>query len=261
MKLKSTLRDWTRSTTASVPTGIEALDKLLPLGGVPLGAMTEIDGPESTGKSTLAMHLIRQAQALYLPVALIQAEDALLAEYVSAIGVDLDDVIVIEPAFLEQALDDIEELLKNDVRLVVLDSVAALAPRVETEIDFGDNNLYVLPRLWDEAQRRFSPLLRQSQAALVLINQERNQPGILFGNPLRPIAWDVLRYWASLRLYLQRIKAVRRNGSIVGNVMRIAVKKNRLGVPFRKVELPLFFGKGFIEVEERIDAKIGQVVS
>jgi len=150
--------------------------------------------------------------------------------------------------------------LRNDVRLVVLDSVAALAPRVETEIDFGNNNLYVLRRLWDEAQRRFSPLLRQSQAALVLINQERNQPGILFGNPLRPIAWDVLRYWASLRLYLQRIKAVRRNGSIVGNVMRIAVKKNRLGVPFRKVELPLFFGKGFIEVEERIDAKIGQVV-
>jgi recombination protein RecA len=238
----------------AISTGCPALDLALRIGGIPRGHVTEVYGPPGAGKSTFAMHVIAEAQKSGLNAALISGEPMLTADYLEAIGVDLDTLTVLRPGCLEGALESVEALVRADWGLIVMDSVAAFSPRAEVEGEVGDNFVGLIERTWDQGQRKIGLILPAHHTALVLVNQVREKVGVLLGDPRTTVAAEILEFWASLRIFLRRFQVLEKGGIVFGNKIRFQVKKNRLAAPFEQADLPLVFGRGFVpDGDEEMD--------
>ena len=237
-----------------VPTGSLGLDVALGTGGLPRGRIVELYGPESSGKTTLALHAVAEAQKLGGVCAFIDAEHALDVGYARKLGVRTDDLLVSQPDCGEQALEIVDTLVRsNAVDVVVVDSVAALVPRAELEGEMGDSHVGLHARLMSQALRKLTAATSRGQALVVFINQLRMKIGVMFGSPETTTGGNALKFYASVRLDIRRIGALKDGDRVVGNRTRIKVVKNKLAAPFREVELDLAYGHGISIAGEVVD--------
>lgn len=237
-----------------IPSGSLALDAALGVGGYPKGRIIEIYGPESSGKTTFALHAIAQAQKAGNYAAFIDAEHALDPRYARNLGVDIENLVLSQPDTGEQALEIVEHLVRsNAVGIVVIDSVAALVPKVEIDGDMGDSHIGLQARLMSQAMRKLSGIISKTKTVVIFINQIREKVGVMFGSPETTSGGRALKFYATIRLDIRRIEQIKQGDVAIGSMTRIKVVKNKVAPPFRSCDVELIFGEGISREGELID--------